>query len=86
MAHSIFHPSGRPSLTAVREWLSLMPCAVVISDVITSEVIAYSPIVEDMYGADGEGTGDGSHPNDLGAYRMAKALTPMVQQLIANPE
>ena len=32
----------------------------------------------DWFGADGEGSTDGSHPNDLGATRMAAALAPMV--------
>jgi hypothetical protein len=34
------------------------------------------------YGDDGEGTVDGSHPNDLGAFRMAEALLPIVEPLI----
>ena len=34
------------------------------------------------FGEDGEGTEDGSHPNDLGAWRMATALSPIVDSLI----
>lgn len=35
-------------------------------------------------GSDGEGTADASHPNDLGAWRMAQQLTPVVQGLCEN--
>jgi len=34
---------------------------------------------EGLLGTDGDGTNDGSHPNDLGASRMADALEPMVR-------
>ncbi len=37
---------------------------------------------EDWYGADGEGTTDASHPNDLGAWRMSRALMPIVRQIV----
>ncbi len=33
---------------------------------------------EGLLGNDGDGTNDGSHPNDLGASRMADALEPML--------
>jgi hypothetical protein len=36
----------------------------------------------DWFGGDGEGTLDGSHPNDLGAWRMATALVPEVHALL----
>ena len=36
----------------------------------------------DWFGSDGEGTEDGSHPNDLGAWRMATALRPVIQSLL----
>jgi len=36
----------------------------------------------DWYGEDGEGTIDGSHPTDLGAWRMATALEPKVRALL----
>lgn len=35
------------------------------------------------FGSDGEGSGDGSHPNDLGAWRMAQALRPAVAALLS---
>lgn len=37
------------------------------------------------FGDDGEGTVDGSHPNDLGAHRMAKALLPQVEAILSHP-
>lgn len=36
----------------------------------------------DWYGEDSEGTNDGSHPNSLGASRMAHHLAPIVQGII----
>ncbi len=36
----------------------------------------------DWFGEDGEGTIDGSHPTDLGAWRMAQALEPKVRALL----
>ena len=38
----------------------------------------------DWFGTDGDGTFDASHPNDLGAYRMAQALTPIVDGVIGG--
>ena len=35
-----------------------------------------------LLGIDGDGTSDGSHPNDLGAARMADALEPLLRPLI----
>ena len=35
-----------------------------------------------LFGADGDGTGDGSHANDLGASRMADALLPVLQRVL----
>lgn len=40
----------------------------------------------DWYGEDGEGTIDGSHPNDLGAHRMAHRLKPFVDAVLRRPE
>ena len=37
-----------------------------------------------LLGWDGDGTCDGSHPNDLGAHRMADALTPVVSGLLGK--
>jgi lysophospholipase L1-like esterase len=37
---------------------------------------------EGLLGIDGDGTNDGSHPNDLGAHRMANALEPCVRALL----
>lgn len=34
---------------------------------------------ESLLGTDGDGTNDGSHPNDLGASRMASALEPLIR-------
>lgn len=42
-------------------------------------------IADDWYGEDGEGTTDASHPNDLGAFRMAAQLIPRVKALSATP-
>ncbi|MCC5850375.1 MAG: SGNH/GDSL hydrolase family protein [Verrucomicrobia bacterium] len=38
-------------------------------------------LAADWYGEDGEGTTDASHPNDLGAHRMAVQLIPLVREL-----
>jgi lysophospholipase L1-like esterase len=38
---------------------------------------------DDLIGADGEGTVDGSHPNDIGMMRYADALEPTLQKLLA---
>lgn len=37
------------------------------------------------FGEDGEGSTDGSHPNDLGATRMAAALAPVVARILHLP-
>ena len=37
-----------------------------------------------LLGADGDGTGDGSHANDLGASRMADALLPVLQRVLSG--
>lgn len=37
----------------------------------------------DWYGEDREGTTDASHPNDLGAWRMAQKLIPLLAPLLA---
>jgi len=37
---------------------------------------------EGLLGIDGDGTSDGSHPNDLGASRMADALEPLVRATV----
>jgi lysophospholipase L1-like esterase len=39
---------------------------------------------EDVIGSDGEGTVDGSHPNDLGMMRYADALEPDLRKLLGN--
>ena len=36
----------------------------------------------DLIGCDGEGTRDGSHPNDLGAMRYADAVVPRLQEIL----
>lgn len=38
-----------------------------------------------MIGDDGEGTVDGSHPTDLGMWRIAKDLLPDIKKIIAAP-
>jgi hypothetical protein len=38
---------------------------------------------DDLIGADGEGTVDGSHPNDLGMMRYADALEPTLRALLS---
>ena len=38
---------------------------------------------DELLGADGEGTTDGSHPNDLGMMRYADALEPTLRKLLA---
>ena len=38
---------------------------------------------DDVLGADGEATVDGSHPNDLGMMRYADALEPDLRKLLA---
>ena len=35
-----------------------------------------------LFGTDGEGTVDGSHPNDLGMVRMAEALLPVLEKIL----
>lgn len=37
---------------------------------------------EDLIGDDGEGTVDGTHPNDLGFMRMAEEIGPVVRRLL----
>jgi len=37
---------------------------------------------EGLLGIDADGTNDGSHPNDLGAHRMANALEPILRDLL----
>jgi lysophospholipase L1-like esterase len=37
---------------------------------------------DSLIGADGEGTTDGSHPNDLGMMRYADALEPALRALL----
>jgi hypothetical protein len=39
---------------------------------------------DSWFGDDFEGTSDASHPNDLGAWRMAESLTPLVQHWITQ--
>lgn len=39
---------------------------------------------EDLIGSDGEGTVDGSHPNDLGFARMADALEPVLRHVLGH--
>jgi lysophospholipase L1-like esterase len=36
------------------------------------------------FGDDFEGTVDGSHPNDLGSYRMANRLEPVLRRLLSR--
>jgi hypothetical protein len=38
----------------------------------------------DLIGADGDGTQDGSHPNDLGFYRYAEALEPVLRRVLGE--
>jgi hypothetical protein len=40
---------------------------------------------DNLIGGDGEGTTDGSHPNDLGMMRYADALEPALRQLLLPP-
>lgn len=37
---------------------------------------------ENLYGADGEGSIDGIHPNDLGIMNIANRMTPILQKLL----
>jgi hypothetical protein len=37
-----------------------------------------------LLGLDGDGTNDGSHPNDLGASRMAEALEPVLRAMLTG--
>ena len=39
---------------------------------------------ESLFGDDDEGTVDGSHPNDLGFWRMSDALEPVLRELLAG--
>lgn len=39
---------------------------------------------DDLIGTDGEGTVDGSHPNDLGMMRYADALEPLLRSLLTE--
>lgn len=48
---TIFHPSGQASLTAVREFIKLLPCAAVVADADTKEILAYSPQAVELTGA-----------------------------------
>lgn len=41
---------------------------------------------EELLGHDGEGTVDGSHPNDLGFMRQARAMESMVRYCLPGPE
>ena len=41
----------------------------------------HTPLV---LGDDGEGTTDGSHPNDLGMMRQAEAVTAALRPLLAD--
>ena len=36
----------------------------------------------ELIGTDGEGTTDGSHPSDLGAYRYAQVMTPVLSRVL----
>ncbi len=38
----------------------------------------------ELIGHDGEGTRDGSHPNDLGAMRYAEIVAPRIKKLLKN--
>ena len=38
----------------------------------------------DLIGTDGEATTDGSHPSDLGAYRYAQVMTPVLSRILAT--
>ena len=37
---------------------------------------------KDLIGLDQEGTGDGSHPNDLGMFRIAEILFPTIKEIL----
>jgi hypothetical protein len=37
---------------------------------------------DELYGNDGDGTIDGSHPTDLGVYRYATIMEPIVRQVL----
>ena len=37
---------------------------------------------ENLYGADGEGSIDGIHPNDLGIMNIANRMTPILEKLL----
>jgi hypothetical protein len=39
---------------------------------------------DNLLGEDSEGTVDGSHPNDLGFYRIAKILIPCIRNILEN--
>ncbi len=39
-----------------------------------------------MLGTDGEGTVDGTHPNDLGMLYHANVITPAIKDLLVNAE
>jgi hypothetical protein len=52
------------------------------------EGVAHLHLIEpaNCFGADFDGTVDGSHPNDLGAYRYADFLEERIQGLLARGE
>jgi len=52
-------------------------------DSLTAKGVAglYTTASESFFGADHEGSTDGSHPSDLGAMRMADALEPVIRRL-----
>ncbi|SHI15369.1 hypothetical protein [Ferrimonas marina] len=52
---SIFHPSGNPSLLAIRELLPVIPAAVAVIDMESGQVLAVSPSAMAMFGVDTEG-------------------------------
>jgi hypothetical protein len=37
---------------------------------------------ENLYGNDGDGTVDGAHPTDLGMFRHATIMEPIVRQAL----
>lgn len=54
MLRTLFHPSGQPSLSALREFLSVIPSAMVIADAQSSEVLALSPAARHLFAVSGD--------------------------------
>jgi hypothetical protein len=42
----------------------------------------YYITAKDLIGSDGEGTVDGTHATDLGFYRMAEKVTPVLKKVL----